>query len=222
MRKLCQGGVILTKRSYRQACALAVALDVVGERWTLLIIRELLLGPRRYNQLLDNLAGIGTNLLAARLRAMEDAGLITRVSLEGEIKAYQLTPVGHELEAVVNSLIRWGLRLAVEPVSGALRRSEWDIVALNALLQEAAPDVPGVFQLMVDGTGFVIEIADGRIDTRMGQAPRADATISVDTATGQAMAKGQIDLRELQESGRVQLTGNKTLALRFLKAAGVK
>ncbi len=85
-------GRFLSKRSYRQYCSLARALDLLGERWTLLIVRELLSGPRRYRELLDNLPGIGTNLLAARLRELEGVSIVRKVLLSApRIRAYELT-----------------------------------------------------------------------------------------------------------------------------------
>src|SRR5712691_3728539 len=99
-----------TRRSYNQYCALARALDVVGERWTLLLVRELLLGPRRYKDLLDGLPGIGTNLLADRLKHLEDAGMIRRVVLPPPAGSavYELTELGRRLEPAVFELGRWG------------------------------------------------------------------------------------------------------------------
>src|ERR671931_479526 len=101
-----------TGRSYLQYAAVARGLDVVGERWTLLIVRDLLLGPKRYKDLLDGLPGIGTNLLAARLRALEKVGLVRRTVLPPPAGSavYELTESGWELEPVVIALGRWGVR----------------------------------------------------------------------------------------------------------------
>src|SRR5918995_3325809 len=98
------------KRRYDQYCALARTLDVVGERWTLLLVRELLLGPRRYKDLLAGLPGIGTNLLAERLRHLEEFGLVRRRSLPPPAgsRVYELTELGRGLESVVMELGRWG------------------------------------------------------------------------------------------------------------------
>ena len=97
------------KRTYQQHCGLARALDVVGERWTLLIVRELLLGPKRYRELLERLDGLTTNLLARRLKEMEENGLIERNG-----RLYRLTPRGEQLETPILELGRWGLSLLVE------------------------------------------------------------------------------------------------------------
>ena len=116
------------KRSYKQNCALAYGLDIVGERWTLLIVRELLIADKRYGELLENLSGIGTNLLADRLKEMEARGLVNRFG-----GRYRLTDLGRELEPVVHAIVRFGLLLNKADDSNWLTRPEWDVVALRAL-----------------------------------------------------------------------------------------
>src|SRR3712207_3261653 len=103
----------MSGRSYDQFCGLAKALDVLGERWTLLVVRELLLGPKRYSDLLEGLPGIGTNLLAARLKALEASGLVGRRRLPppAASNVYELTERGRALEPAIFELIRWGLDL---------------------------------------------------------------------------------------------------------------
>jgi DNA-binding HxlR family transcriptional regulator len=123
----------MERRSYNQYCGLAKALDVLGERWTLLIVRNMLLGPLRYSDLLRGLPGITTNLLAKRLREMEDFGLIERVrgSTGDGGQAYRLTVVGAELEPVVHALGRWAWSWMEPPTKGELRSIEWLLVALR-------------------------------------------------------------------------------------------
>ena len=107
----------MSRRTYRQYCGLARALDLVGEGWTMLIVRNLLLGPLRYSALLNGLPGITTNLLAKRLREMEDAGLIerVRVSSGGDASTYRLTPSGAGLEPAVHALGSWGWQWMANP-----------------------------------------------------------------------------------------------------------
>ena len=121
----------MTRRSYGQNCALAHALDVVGDRWTVLIIRELLIGPCRYKELAEALAGIGTNLLAQRLKQLQSDGLIVKsVDAPGR---YRLTPRGQSLEPVVLGLIRWGLQLGDRRQDDYQHQDRWDVLALKAL-----------------------------------------------------------------------------------------
>ncbi|MBA2617567.1 MAG: helix-turn-helix transcriptional regulator, partial [Rubrobacter sp.] len=124
------------KRSYGQHCTVARALDVVGERWTLLLVRELLTGPKRFKDLLAGLTGIGTNLLAARLKALEEHGIVRRGTLPPPAGSgvYELTELGWSLEPVVVALSRWGTRLVGDPRDGDERRPAWAAMALRSLL----------------------------------------------------------------------------------------
>lgn len=121
----------MAKRSYRQNCALARAADVIGERWTLLLVRDLLVGPRRFRDLVRSLRGIGTNLLTTRLKELESAGLIERLGEQG----YALTSSGAALEPAVLALVRWGLVYGPQNQPGNYHEDEWDLVALKALFQ---------------------------------------------------------------------------------------
>jgi DNA-binding HxlR family transcriptional regulator len=121
------------RRSYNQYCGLARSLDLVGERWTLLIVRNLLLGPLRYSELLRGLPGITTNLLAKRLKEMEALQLIERVrATAGDDRhAYRLTALGAALEPALHALASWGWRWMKEPKKGELRSVEWLLVTLR-------------------------------------------------------------------------------------------
>lgn len=124
---------VTARRSYRQHCGVARALDVVGERWTLLILRDLLLGPRRYGELLEGLPGITTNLLAKRLREMARAGLLSKQPAQAPASGdvYVLTRAGRELEPVIMELGRWGGRLLATPRRGDQRDLGWALLSLR-------------------------------------------------------------------------------------------
>src|SRR5262245_33708055 len=121
------------RRSYNQYCGLAKSLDVVGERWTMLIVRNLLLGPLRYSDLLRGLPGITTNLLAKRLREMEEFGLIERVrgSSADAAQSYRLTALGAGLEPVLHAFGRWAWQWMEGPAKGEMRSIEWLLVVLR-------------------------------------------------------------------------------------------
>jgi DNA-binding HxlR family transcriptional regulator len=125
--------VVEKKKSYRQFCGMARALDRVGERWTLTIVRNLLLGPRRYSDLLEELPGITTNLLAKRLREMTAAGLIEKTATAPPLRVpvYALTSVGAALEPVVMELGRWGSRFMSEPAAGDTVNIAWGLLSLK-------------------------------------------------------------------------------------------
>ena len=107
----------MSRRTYGQLCGIAAALDILGERWTLLVIRELLLGPQRFNELLANLDGMGPNLLSDRLHSLSDQGVIESIPVPGDQRArsYQLTPLGEQLREPVLLLGRWGMATMLEP-----------------------------------------------------------------------------------------------------------
>lgn len=122
-----------SRRSYRQFCGLARALDVVGERWTLLLVRNLLLGPRRYSDLLDELPGITTNLLARRLQELEGMGLVERAPIPGAGRAvaYRLTADGAALEPAIHELARWGSRWMDAPRPDDTLNVGWGMLSLK-------------------------------------------------------------------------------------------
>jgi DNA-binding HxlR family transcriptional regulator len=170
-------------RSYGQFCGLARTLDVVGDRWSLLIVRELLLGPMRYGELLASLGGIATNLLADRLRSLESSGLIERQLGETSGVLYALTPWGGQLREAIEALIRWSFPLMASGPGGDAMQPRWLAVALPALLRgrtarrplELGIEVAGSFMtLRIDEDGPHVTVQpDRRPDTILKAAPEA-------------------------------------------------
>jgi DNA-binding HxlR family transcriptional regulator len=169
-------------RSYGEYCAIAKSLDVVGDRWTLLIVRELALrGPCRYTDLRSGLPGIATNLLAERLRELERAGVVAREDAPPPIATalFSLTPRGQELRPVLDGLVRWGVPLMIEQSPRDAVRSHWLAAALELMLTDRQPDAPPVtIEVQTGDRPLVIETRDGTIHTRVGQADSADATLT--------------------------------------------
>jgi DNA-binding HxlR family transcriptional regulator len=168
-------------RSYDEYCAIAKSLDVVGDRWTLLIVRELALrGACRYTDLRNGLPGIASNLLAERLRELEHAGVIAREDAPPPIATtlYRLTPRGEQLRPVLDGLFRWGLALMTEQKPGDAVRSHWLAGALEVMLTDRRPDgSPATVELQTGDHPIVIEARDGTIHVRLGSADSADATL---------------------------------------------
>ena len=165
-------------RSYNQHCTVAKSLDLVGERWTLLIVRELLTGPKRYKDLMANLPGIGTNLLANRLKDMAEERLVESAPDEG---GYALTPDGEALEPVVLALIRWGLPRLGKKFRDDLWRAAWTPLTFKALFDaERAKGVQASVVFEVDGETFFVRVDDGHLYTGPGRPSAAgvDAAIS--------------------------------------------
>lgn len=190
-------------RSYGQFCALARSLDVVGDRWTLLIVRELLPAPMRYTELKTSLEGIATNLLSARLKTMEANGIIER-RLEGAGVAYALTPWGMELREPMEALGRWGAPLLASGPGDDAFQPRWLILALPALLRGVTASSPVELGIEVDGFLMVLRVdEDGPTAfTWSDQPPRtifaAAADVVVGLAAGnitidQALAMGALD-----------------------------
>ncbi|MEU0026235.1 helix-turn-helix domain-containing protein [Streptomyces sp. NPDC006335] len=200
------------RRSYDQYCSAARALDVVGDRWTLLIVRELLSGPRRYTDLHADLPGVSTDVLASRLKDMERDGLTTRRRLPppGAAYVYELTARGSELLPVLQALGTWG-----EPELGERRptdavRAHWFALPLLRLLEgEGLVEVrlaEGEFHLHVGGVQGGPAYGDG-------PAPREpDARLVLDAVTCEALSRGELDLPDAVRDGRVEVTGDGTIA----------
>ena len=125
----------MSKLHYPQFCALARAAELIGERWTLLIIRELLLGPKRFGDLLDHLDGISPTLLTARLTALIESNVVRRITLPRPVNAqlYELTDIGREIQPAIRELIRWGGRFLFPPVPGDTFEPDWVLLGLDAI-----------------------------------------------------------------------------------------
>lgn len=169
-------------RTYDQYCPAARALDVVGDRWTLLIVRELLnRGACRYTDLKDGLPGIATNLLADRLRELEERGIITREDAPPPIATtlFRLTPRGAALKPVLTALGEWGMPLLEEASERAAFRSHWLAVPLEYRLRDHAPERPAVtIEVRTGDQPVVIETVDGAVRVRPGTAAQPDAVLT--------------------------------------------
>jgi len=162
-------------RSYGQYCSVAKALDVIGDRWSLLIIRELLLqGPCRYTDLRNGLPGIATNLLSDRLRELEAAGLVRREEAAPPVATtlFRLTEAGVQLEPALDALGAWGIRYMTQPDAGDEFRSHWFAFPVAVFLHDSDPDGPPLsIELRPGGRPAVVEVSGGQVTTRLGDAP---------------------------------------------------
>ena len=192
-------------RSYDEYCAIAKSLDVVGDRWTLLIVRELVLrGACRYTDLRNGLPGIATNLLADRLRELEQAGVIAREDAPPPIATtlFHLTQRGEHLRPVLDALFRWGAPLMTEQDPGDAVRSHWLAGALEVMLTDREPDgVPLTVVLQTADEPIVIEAHDGTIHTRLGPADRADVTLTGPPKPILGLLLGLLELADAKASG---------------------
>ncbi len=166
----------MTSRTYGQYCGLAYALDLVGERWALLIVRDLILGPRRFSDLSRGLPGIPSNVLTARLKGLEENGIVHRRVLprpDGSV-VYELTEYGQELEKIVLSLGLWGARSLSDPREGETPTPGGLLDALRAAFQpDAAREVEASYELHLGEATIHALVDDGRLE--VGRRPRAGA-----------------------------------------------
>ena len=213
----------MSKRSYNQYCAVARAMDIVGERWTLLIVRELLPGPKRFKDLLEGLPGIGTNLLAARLKDLEGYGVVRRTTLPppAASRVYELTELGRSLEPVIMGLARWGLEFLGASREKEDRQPAWAMVALRSLLKpEAAGEVRESYEFRLDDEVFHVWIENGEIEVRQGTTADPYLVVRSDTQTLLAVAAGRVEPGEAVASGAIEIEGDREVRERCVKMLG--
>jgi DNA-binding HxlR family transcriptional regulator len=183
-------------RTYRQYCGLARALDLVGERWALLVVRELLLGPKRFTDLLDGLPGVSTNVLATRLRGLERAGVVERNLLPPPAASavYELTGYGRALEPAVAALGRWGAASLGAREAGQTLRSHWLALALKAFFHgEKADGVTRVYELRLREGAFSLAVADGALSVVPGAAAEPDLVLEADDDVLVGVLAGELE-----------------------------
>lgn len=210
-------GTISTVKRYAQVCPLARGLDVVGDRWSLLIVRELVPGPRRYSDLQDGLPGIGSNVLATRLRELQNCGIIARRTLPPPtpVAVYELTDAGVALKPTLASLRQWGIEHAPPAVPGDAIRPAWVLTGATAGVSRVTPG--RVCELRVGAEVYQLVTAEGRLSVRGGPSDVADAAITLDAETLYALAAGrataQAVRRECAIDGDVEFASELLAAL---------
>jgi len=209
-----------SKRTYGEACRFAHALDVVGERWALLVVRELMLGPKRFTDLRAGLPHASPNILTERLRDLEGAAVVRKRKLPPPYgsSVYELTEWGRELEPIVTELGAWGARAPIPPDSREIG-TDSIVLALRSLFDpEAVAGLEAAYELRIGEESFRIGIAGGELNLARGPAEDAGGTIAVpDAATLAAILTGQLPFDEARASGALEIEGAKQQAKRFLR-----
>jgi DNA-binding HxlR family transcriptional regulator len=205
-------------RRYRDACGAAQGLDLVGERWTLLVVRELLLGPKRFTDLRAGLPGISTNILADRLEMLEMSGVARRRTLPPPAgsRVYELTGWGKELGPVVEAIGRWGVR--------SPWRDEGDEIGVDGLMVSfrtmfdpgSAGDLEASYEIVLGDQGFGLEVEDGSIRVYRGAPDDPDARIGTDADTLAALVYEGGDLDEALRAGEVEIGGDRSAVERLM------
>ncbi len=209
-----------SKRTYGEACRFAHALDVVGERWSLLVVRELLLGPKRFTDLRTGLPHASPNILTERLRDLEQAAVVRKRKLPPPYGStvYELTEWGRELEPIVTQLGAWGARSPIPPDSEEIGPDSI-VLALRSLFDpEAAVRLEATYGLRIGEESFAVSVCRGELDLARGAAEDPEATIAVpDAATLAAILTGRLPLGEALAAGALEIEGGKQPVKRFLR-----
>jgi DNA-binding HxlR family transcriptional regulator/putative sterol carrier protein len=208
----------MPEHRYQQYCALARALDVAGDRWTLLLVRELVPGPRRFTDLTDGLPGISRKLLTERLRDLERDGIVARRELPPPAarQVYELTDDGRDLATAMAPLIAWGARRLGDRKPEETFRSRWPAVGMAALAdREAAKGVSETYQFLVGNSAFHFTVDDGSIEVHDGRAENPDVTWAADEDTWADIASGKITVPSAAAAGAVTVAGDPQAAIRL-------
>lgn len=210
----------MPERGYHQYCALARALDVVGDRWTLLIVRELGPGPRRFTDLVDGLPGISRKLLTERLRDLESDGVVVREELPPPAarQVYALTDDGKELALAMAPLIAWGARRMGARKRGEDFRSRWPAVAMLGLAdRDATRGVTESYEYAVGDAVFHFTVDDGSIELHDGPAHDPAVTLTTDEETWAGLVSGEITFSSATAAGALAVAGDRQAARRLRK-----
>lgn len=211
----------MARRGYGQICGLSRALEIVGERWALLIIRDLLIGPKRFTDLRQGLPRIPTNVLSARLKELEQAGVLQRRILPRPATAvvYELTDYGRELDDVLLALGRWGAQSLGPPDPDDIYTIDGLMMAMRASYQGYDGDAPASpdrvsYELRVAGIVISVTVRDGQLGIFDGPVPEPDLVIETSDSFG-ALLMGRISPTEALQSGSIRVTGDPELLTEF-------
>ena len=209
---------MVMSRDYGQYCGLARSLDVVGDRWNLLIVRQLLMGPARYGELREGLSGIATNLLTDRLRDLETAGVIERqLSSDSSAITYALTEWGAQLREPINALVRWSTPLMIRGPENDEFRPEWLVVALPALFEgRVSTDHSATVGIVVDGAMVQLRATESGIDVSNPDGRELAAVLTANAHLVLGLATGLLSLDDVRTL--VDIDGNESALRCFLEA----
>lgn len=212
------------KRDYGQFCGLAGALNVIGERWTLLVVRELLIGDARFSEIMENLPGIGPNLLAERLRVLAGHGVVEQLPVPGDARGrqYRLTERGRRLRGPVLDLARWGMELLSDEDSAGVVRGEWGFLAVQSMIRsDAVPDEDQTYEFRIGEQVFVVRVRTGVVSFARGGDPDADLVVTSDPDTFVRIGARMLTPFEAMAVGRIKVEGDQPAIHRCVRMLGL-
>lgn len=216
---------INSRRRYDDRCGIALAMDILGERWSVLIVRDLLLGPKRFTDLQAGLSGISPNVLSQRLRDLQDTGVVRLRKLPPPAgsRVYELTAWGAELEPVITALGMWGVRSPVVPLEGIAHADSLMLTLRTSFRPDASRVWTAGYEIRLGTDVFDMRVVDGRIAgmARGHPAQPPDATLTTDTKTLAMLVNHRETSAAAIESGRLTLTGDIKAARKLLRAVGL-
>ena len=209
-----------TKRSYHDGCAMAHALNLIGERWALLVVRELLLGPRRFTDLRGAMPGISANVLTQRLTELERFGVLARRKLDPPANAwvYELTTWGQDLEPAILSLGRWASGSPSFPVGAQMGPDSLVLALKTAFQPEKADGLEASYELWLGEIPFNLAVKGGSFEAARGEAEAPDAKVRSDPNTIASVVFGGNRLGKAEEAGAVEIDGSRQAVRALFKA----
>lgn len=212
----------MTRRSYGQYCGLAHALDLVGERWTLLVVRDLALGPKRFSDVLAGLPGLGTSLLSDRLRQLENNGLVERALADRAVGVvYRLTEDGEQLATALGPLTVWGAaKLADEPAPDEWRPEWLAFVLTSTFRHDQAAGIDDCYEFRLGDANLFVIVADGTIAVSEDKRREPDLVATLDLPTLAAIGSGNMSVHEAINSGKARFEGDPDAGARAMQVFG--
>jgi DNA-binding HxlR family transcriptional regulator len=207
-----------SRRRYDDACGAAHALDLVGERWALLVMRELMLGPKRFSDLKADLCGISANVLTQRLEGLETAGILRRRRLPppASVQVYELTPWGYESEPIFQTLGRWAARSPSHDPSLPLSAVSLFMSFRTMIDRARVGDARARVGFRIGGESFVAHVADGHLEVSRGEPDGAEVIFTGPATAIAGAVYGAVPLEALEAEGSLAVEGDRALARRFL------
>ncbi len=215
----------MPKFSYGQYCPIAYALDILGERWTMLVIRELMHGPRTYKSMFQNLPDMGAIKLTRRLNSLERKGVVHRQTTEPRSadELYRLTERGEKLKPILKDLAAWGLESLALPTEQEVYSPLWSLIEFQIMFKpEKADNLNMMFELRVENESFHVVIGNGTLSTHVGPASSPLFIISTDSATFIMILRGHLSLRMAIQQQRVAVDGSLAALSRTLDIFGLR